>query len=116
MYEHRKEPLASKLTFYSRVLKNILVALVILGISLAIGTAGYYYTGTGMSWIDAVHNASMILSGMGLIDPDKVVTEGAKIFSSSYALFSGIVFITNMGIILAPTLHRLYHRMHIQES
>mgnify|MGYP001585742403 CR=1 FL=1 len=112
MYEHRKQPLASKAIFYSRVLKNIIVALFIIAVCLAIGTAGYHYT-ADMSWLDAFHNASMILSGMGLVD--HVESDGGKLFSSFYSLFSGIAFITNIGIILAPALHRIYHRMHIEE-
>lgn len=112
MYEHRKQPLASKAIFYSRVLKNIVVALFIIAVCLAIGTAGYHYT-ADMSWLDAFHNASMILSGMGLVD--HVGSDGGKLFSSFYSLFSGIAFITNIGIILAPALHRIYHRMHIEE-
>ena len=111
MYEHRKQPLASKALFYSRVLKNIIVALFIIAVCLAIGAAGYHYT-ADMSWLDAFHNASMILSGMGLVD--HVSSDTGKIFSSVYALFSGIAFITNIGIILAPALHRIYHRMHIE--
>lgn len=39
-----------------------------------------------------------------------------KIFSSAYALFSGVAFITNIGFILAPAVHRLMHKIHIQES
>ena len=112
MYEHRKQPLASKAIFYSRVLKNIFIALIIIAACLAIGTVGYYYT-ADMPWLDAFHNASMILSGMGLVD--HVSSDTGKIFSSVYALFSGIAFITNIGIILAPALHRIYHRMHIEE-
>jgi len=112
MYEHRKEPLASKAVFFSRVLKNIFIASFIIAICLAIGTAGYHYT-ADMSWLDAFHNASMILSGMGLVD--HVSSNTGKIFSSVYALFSGIVLITNIGIILTPALHRIYHRMHIEE-
>lgn len=112
MYEHRKEPLASKAVFFSRVLKNIVVALFIIAVCLAIGAAGYHYT-ADMPWLDALHNASMILSGMGLVD--HVSSDTGKIFSSIYALFSGIAFITNIGIILAPALHRIYHRMHMEE-
>jgi len=112
MYEHRKEPLASKAVFFSRVLKNIVVALFIIAVCLAIGVAGYHYT-ADMSWLDAFHNAAMILSGMGLVD--HVSSDTGKIFSSIYALFSGIAFITNIGIILAPALHRIYHRMHMEE-
>ncbi len=113
MYEHRKQPLASKATYYQRVLKNIFAALLIMGICLMIGIAGYHYWG-GASWIDATHNAAMILSGMGpVID---MHTVSGKIFSSAYALFSGVVFITNVGIILSPALHRLYHRLHLEEN
>lgn len=112
MYEHRKQPLASKAKFYSRVIKNIFVAVLILGIFLLIGTIGYHYT-ADMIWIDALHNASMILSGMGLVD--KVSSDAGKIFSSVYALFSGVLFITNIGVILAPALHRIYHRMHLED-
>jgi hypothetical protein len=82
-------------------------------ICLIIGVLGYHYWG-GASWIDAVHNSAMILSGMGpVID---IQTVSGKIFSSAFALFSGVVFITNVGIILAPAIHRLLHRLHIEEK
>lgn len=112
MYEHRKEPLASRAKFISRILKSMLVALAIMIICLLIGTLGYHFTAR-MDWLDAFHNASMILSGMGLVDPVK--TESGKIFSSFYALFSGVVFITNIGLILAPAMHRIFHRLHLED-
>ena len=115
MYEHRKEPLAPIATFYQRILKNIILAMIVLLICLAIGVAGYYYT-TDMPLIDALHNAAMILGGMGLVDIGKVSSVNAKLFSSFYSLFSGVVFITNIGIILAPALHRLFHRIHVEEE
>jgi len=55
----------------------------------------------------------MILSGMGPVIEIKNTT--GKWFSSLYALFSGIVFITNIGIILAPAIHRLFHVLHVEE-
>lgn len=113
MYEHRKQPLASKATFYQRVLKNIVVALIIMLFCLLIGVAGYHYT-AGVPWLDALHNASMILSGMGPVV--EITTVSGKWFSSAYALFSGIIFITNVGIILAPALHRLFHRLHLEDG
>jgi Co/Zn/Cd efflux system component len=115
MYEHHKQPLASKTAYYRRIINNIILALVILLVCLLIGVVGYHYT-TGMEWIDAFHNASMILSGMGLVDVSKVQSSGGKLFSSFYALFSGVIFITNIGIILAPAIHRLLHRMHINDK
>jgi len=56
----------------------------------------------------------MILSGMGPVI--EINTDGGKWFSSFYALFSGVVFISNIGIILAPVLHRLYHRLHLENE
>lgn len=99
--------------FYQRVLKNILLAVVILFICLVIGVFGYHYTAS-IPWLDAIHNASMILSGMGPVVEIKTVT--GKWFSSFYALFSGVVFITNIGIILAPAMHRIFHRLHLEDK
>jgi hypothetical protein len=113
MYEHKKQQLAPMSTFYQRVLKNILLAFAILGFCLLIGIAGYHYT-SEVSWLDSLHNASMILSGMGPVI--EINTVSGKLFSSFYALFSGIVFITNIGIILAPAIHRMYHRLHLEEE
>ena len=78
-----------------------------------IGFAGYYGL-TDATAIDAFHNASMILSGMGPVIT--ITTSSGKIFSSLYALFSGIVFITNIGLILAPVIHRIFHKLHLEEQ
>lgn len=112
MYEHRKQKLASMSTFYQRVLKNILMAVAVMFVCIIIGIVGYHYT-AGIAWLDAVHNASMILSGMGPVVEIKTVA--GKWFSSFYALFSGVVFITNIGIILAPVMHRMFHRLHLED-
>ena len=113
MYEHRKQRLAPMSVFYQRVLKNILLAGGVLFICLLIGVFGYHYT-ANIPWLDAIHNASMILSGMGPVV--EIKTTGGKWFSSFYALFSGVVFITNIGIILAPAMHRMFHRLHIEDK
>lgn len=113
MYEHKKQPLASSKTYYRRIGGSVLLALGVLFISLLIGIIGYHYT-TGMDWLDALLNASMILSGMGPVD---TITEPAgKWFASFYALFSGVVFITNIGLILAPAIHRIMHRLHVEDK
>ena len=112
MYEHRKQKLAPMATFYKRVLKNILLASVIMFFCLAVGVIGYHYTAE-IPWLDAIHNASMILSGMGPVVEIKTVM--GKWFSSFYALFSGVVFITNIGVILAPAMHRMFHRLHVED-
>jgi len=109
-FEKRNQALASKDVYLKRVLKNILFAFATLIFCLAIGVLGYHYT-DGIPWIDALHNASMILSGMGPVV--QINSVGGKLFSSVYALFSGVAFITNIGIILAPMAHRLFHSLHL---
>ena len=100
-------------TFYQRVLKNILIAVIVMAVCLIIGIMGYHYT-ADIGWLDSLHNASMILSGMGPVV--EIKSESGKWFSSAYALFSGVVFITNIGIILAPAIHRLLHRLNVEEE
>jgi hypothetical protein len=78
-----------------------------------IGVIGYRYLAPAL-WIDAFHNASMILSGMGPVI--NITNDAGKIFSSIYAIVSGVVFITTIGIILAPAIHRFFHRLHLQEK
>ena len=113
MYEHKKQPLASTKTFYKRIGRSLLLAIVVLFVSLLIGIVGYHAT-TDMSWLDALLNASMILSGMGPVDT--INSEAGKWFASFYALFSGVIFITNIGLILAPAIHRIMHRLHVEED
>jgi hypothetical protein len=79
---------------------------------LSIGIIGYHYS-AGIAWIDSLHNASMILSGMGPVV--EIKTNSGKLFSSFYALFSGVAFITNIGLLLTPIIHRFFHKMHIEE-
>ena len=116
MYESKMEPLASRSTYYKRILSNFLtVSVVFLGI-LTIGTMGYHCaTQPYTPWLDSFHNASMILSGMGPVITQGF-TAGGKIFSSFYALFSGIFFVGAMGFVFAPGLHRIFHKLHLEEN
>jgi hypothetical protein len=51
---------------------------------------------------------------MGPVD---VITQpSGKWFASFYALFSGVVFITNIGLILSPAIHRIMHRLHVEDK
>lgn len=82
-------------------------------ICLVLGILGYHYS-ADIGWLDSLHNASMILSGMGPVVP--IETVSGKWFSSFYALFSGVVFITNIGVIIAPIAHRFFHKFHLEEK
>jgi hypothetical protein len=73
--------------------------------------AGYRYL-ERMEWIDAFANASMILSGMGPLTP--LQTWGGKLFAGLYAMYSGLALILAAGLILAPVVHRVLHRFHVE--
>lgn len=111
-YEHKSEPLATSSVYLKRILINLAWTTAILFVSLTIGVVGYKFLGP-TSWIDALHNASMILSGMGPVV--MIQTNAGKLFSSFYALFSGVVFITNIGILIAPVAHRFFHKMNLED-
>jgi hypothetical protein len=89
-YEHRTQPLLPPREFVSRLFRHGLAAAGLLLLSLLIGVVGYRLA-EGMSWLDALLNASMILAGMGPVD--QLRTEGGKLFASFYALYSGMVFL-----------------------
>jgi hypothetical protein len=111
MYERRHEPLAPRSAFLRRLALNAGFALLIFVGSLAVGIAGYHYL-VGLGWLDSLLNASMILGGMGPVDP--VRGESGKIFASLYALYSGLIVLAVAGLIFAPIFHRFLHHFHIE--
>ena len=110
-YEGYKQKLAPFSVFAKRLASAVGLACGIIGIVLFIGIAGYHWLDE-LDWIDSLLEASMILGGMGPVNPIK--TTGAKLFASGYALFSGLVFIGIMGIVLTPIAHRLLHKFHVE--
>ena len=110
MLEHHKQPLSSRRKFLVRQLRYTGFSLLILIFSIGIGVGGYHYYGN-LTWIDSFLNASMILTGMGPVD--KMETPAGKLFSSFYALFSGISFLTFVGVLFAPAYHRFLHKFHL---
>ena len=110
-FEHRKEPLASTGDFLRRMARFSVLAIGIILVSLGIGIVGYHYL-EGQSWIDSLLNASMILGGMGPVNPLR--TTAGKLFASFYALFSGMVFLVAVGVLIAPIFHRFLHHFHIE--
>mgnify|MGYP000996363272 CR=1 FL=1 len=102
--------LPHKTHFYSNLLKSIALGASFLIISLVIGVVGYHHY-FNIPWLDSLLNASMILTGMGPVD--RAVSDGAKWFSSLYAIYSGVAFLTSVAVILSPILHRFLHKFHL---
>jgi hypothetical protein len=111
MFEHRKQPLLSPREFIIRQLIYLLVAMLIVVVSLALGMLGYHLL-EHLSWIDSLVNAAMLLGGMGPVDT--LHTYAGKLFASFYALYSGIIFLVVVGVIFAPLYHRFLHRFHLE--
>ncbi len=113
MFEKKHQKIVSLSVFIKRMAAYIGVVLLLILSVLFIGVAGYHWI-AGLSWIDSLLNASMILGGMGPVD--RLIQTDAKIFASVYALFSGLVFIAVMGILFAPILHRMLHTFHMEDK
>src|SRR5690349_5827913 len=106
MYERKTQPLVPRRVFLRRLARSSSAFLAFVAVTLAIGSAGYHWIGH-LAWIDAMLNASMIMTGMGPVD--RMETNAAKLFAAGYALFSGVAFLTSIGVLLAPVLHRIMH-------
>ena len=113
MFERRQEKLAPISVFVRRMAASVVMAGILIAVALFIGIIGYHWI-AGLDWVDSILEASMILGGMGPVN--SLATDGAKIFASGYALFSGLVFIAVMGIVLAPAVHRMLHKFHLAEE
>ena len=113
MYEHHRQPLANRQVFARRLALNGLVGLLLLGFSLAIGMMGYHFL-ENLSWIDALLNASMILGGMGPVNP--MQTNAGKFFASFYAIYSGVILLASVGVLAAPIFHRFLHHFHLADE
>ena len=113
MYEHHRQPLAKQSVFAKRLALNGIIGLILLVFSLSLGILGYHFL-EGLSWIDSLLNASMILGGMGPVAP--LQTVAGKLFASFYALYSGAVLLAAVGILAAPIFHRFLHRFHLADD
>lgn len=113
MFEFKHEKLAPLSVFVKRMAVSAAMAGILISVALLIGIMGYHHL-AGLDWVDSILEASMILGGMGPVNP--LVTTGAKMFAAGYALFSGLVFIAIMGIVVAPITHRMLHQFHIDDE
>lgn len=71
-----------------------------------------YHVVEGLPWSDAFLNAAMLLGGMGPVNPLR--TTAGKWLAGLYALFAGLVFIVVVGTMLAPVIHAVLHRFHLE--
>jgi len=111
--ERKDENILPRRQFLARQARYSLGAAAIVAVSLAIGVVGYHTLGR-LEWIDALLNASFILTGMGPVDPLKTVA--GKLFASAYAIFSGVAFLSTIGVLMTPLAHRFLHQFHLEDG
>ena len=113
VYENKKQKLVSTKKFRSRVMYAVYIDIILLSVSLLMGVLGYHFF-NNLSYVDSFVNASMILGGMGPVDP--LINDGAKIFAGIYALYSGITFLSSFAILITPIYHRFLHKFHLEDK
>jgi zinc transporter ZupT len=106
-YEHRPWHLAK------HMVSGGFAILPLAGVTLFSGMAIYHYI-EGLGWSDAFLNAAMLLGGMGPINPIQTIL--GKWLVGAYALFAGIVFLVLAGVMLAPVMHHVLTRFHMDEG
>jgi hypothetical protein len=109
---HFVGPLPPRKKFFARFLRGARYALLLVAVTLVVGIIGYRLL-EDLSWLDAFHQAAMLLSGMGPVVDMK--TAAGKVFDGIYALFCGVILLASTGLLFAPVIHRLLHRFHIED-
>lgn len=113
MYEHHTTPLLSRRQFLNRLAQHGIPAAGALLFSLALGTVGFHWS-VPQPWLDAFLNASMLLGGMGPVGAFEHTA--GKVFAAFYALYAGIVFLGVAAVFLSPIVHRILHKLHLDEQ
>ncbi|HET7023678.1 MAG TPA: hypothetical protein VFI39_00555 [Gemmatimonadales bacterium] len=113
MYEHRRHPMLTRTQFAKRMLAHFTFSATLVAVSLFVGMWGYHHF-EGLSWLDGFVNASMLLGGMGPVN--ELHTDAGKLFAGCYALYAGLVFLIVAGVLLAPVIHRIAHKIHLVEQ
>lgn len=111
--ENRKQKVATVKGFVIRLWRYNLFAFGLVLFSVLLGTTGYHYF-AGISWINSFYMACMILTGMGPVV--EMTSSTAKIFSSFYALYSGVAFLSITAVFFAPIIHRFLHILHVEDD
>jgi hypothetical protein len=111
VYERHSEKLISRMAFARRMANHSGYATVLVAASLAIGMLGYHIFDE-LAWQDAFVDASMLLGGMGPVNP--LHGTSAKLFAGLFALYAGLVFLALTALMLAPVFHRVLHAFHAE--
>jgi hypothetical protein len=111
MTKLKAEPVHQPWLLVRHMVTGAMALLPLAVVTLALGMALYHWV-EGRAWPDAFLNSAMLLGGMGPVD--RLETTTGKWLAGVYALFAGIVFLVLAGVMLAPVLHHVLHRFHLE--
>lgn len=111
--EHHRQNVLSLPKFLLRLGRYLLFSSIMIAFSLLLGILGYHFIGK-LNLLDSFHMSCMILTGMGPVS--EMTTAGAKIFSSLFALYSGVAFLSITAVFFAPIIHRILHILHVESD
>ena len=109
MFERHHEPLLPVPQFFGRIARSLIVAAIIDGCALAVGSVGLRWL-EGLDWIDAWLNAALVMTGNGPTVHAQSIS--GKAFLLIYALGGVLIFAAVISVVMAPILHRMLHTFH----
>ncbi len=110
-FEHKKQKVVPISHFIMRLGRYFIFSILLIAFSVGIGTMGYHYS-ADLNWLDSFYMACMILTGMGPVA--NMDSDAAKWFSSFYALYSGVAFLSITAVFFSPIIHRLLHILQVE--
>lgn len=113
MYERISDKLVSTERFIWRVFKHAAYMLVILALSVFCGAVGFMiFEGRGLE--DAILHSAYILSGLGLVEQPS--SYAGKLFAGIFGLYASLFFLAAFSVIFAPVVHRVLHKLHLDDE
>jgi len=109
MYDMKPDAPQARAVFRRRLLQHGSLAVGLIAFSVGLGMLGYCQF-EHLGALDGFLNTAMLLGGMGPVNAP--VTPAGKLFAGFFALYAGLVFIVTAGLLFAPLVHRLMHRLH----
>ena len=110
MYESKRDPLLPQHIFLKRIFRHLLYAVLILLGIMILGVVGNLLF-EPLSLHDAMFNIALTMTGSApLLLPQSA---GGKVFFSLYGILAGPIFMATIGLLIAPLLHRILHKFHL---
>lgn len=113
MYEKVSDQLVSTERFVWRLVKHGIYVLGILVLSAMAGAVGFV-SFEDYSFEDAILHSVHILAGLGLIQLPE--SYAGRLFAAVFGLYASLFFLAAFSVISAPVIHRILHKLHLDED